>query len=66
LNALLVEMDGFDTQEGIIIIAATNRADVLDPAAAAPGTFRPSAITVKPGPMCAGREAILKVAFPAM
>ena len=32
LNALLVEMDGFDTQEGIIIIAATNRPDVLDPA----------------------------------
>ena len=41
LNALLVEMDGFDTQEGIIIIAATNRPDVLDPGAAAPGPFRP-------------------------
>jgi cell division protease FtsH len=42
LNALLVEMDGFDTQEGIIIIAATNRPDVLDPALAAPRPFRPS------------------------
>ena len=40
LNALLVEMDGFDTQEGVIIIAATNRPDVLDPASAAPRPFR--------------------------
>ena len=41
LNALLVEMDGFDTQEGIIIIAATNRPDVLDPALVAARPFRP-------------------------
>ena len=42
LNALLVEMDGFDSQEGIIIIAATNRPDVLDPALLLPGPVRPA------------------------
>ena len=41
LNALLVEMDGFEGSEGIIVIAATNRPDVLDPATAAPGSLRP-------------------------
>ena len=59
LNALLVEMDGFDTQEGIIIIAATNRADVLDPALLRPGRFD-RRITVNL-PDVRGRESILKV-----
>ena len=59
LNALLVEMDGFDTQEGIIIIAATNRPDVLDPALLRPGRFDRQ-ITVNL-PDILGREAILKV-----
>ncbi len=59
LNALLVEMDGFDTHEGIIIIAATNRADVLDPALLRPGRFD-RRITVNL-PDVRGREAILKV-----
>jgi len=59
LNALLVEMDGFDTQEGIIIIAATNRPDVLDPALLRPGRFDRQ-ITVNL-PDVKGREAILKV-----
>jgi len=59
LNALLVEMDGFDTQEGIIIIAATNRADVLDPALLRPGRFDRQ-VTV-PLPDVRGREGILKV-----
>ena len=59
LNALLVEMDGIDTQEGIIIIAATNRADVLDPALLRPGRFD-RRITVNL-PDVRGREAILKV-----
>jgi cell division protease FtsH len=59
LNALLVEMDGFDTQEGIIIIAATNRPDVLDPALLRPGRFdRQVTINL---PDVRGREAILKV-----
>ena len=55
LNALLVEMDGFDTQEGIIIIAATNRPDVLDPALLRPGRFDRQ-ITVNL-PDVRGREA---------
>jgi cell division protease FtsH len=59
LNALLVEMDGFDTQEGIIIIAATNRPDVLDPALLRPGRFDRQ-VTVNL-PDLRGREAILKV-----
>ncbi len=59
LNALLVEMDGFDTHDGIIIIAATNRPDVLDPALLRPGRFDRQ-ITVNL-PDVRGREAILKV-----
>ena len=59
LNALLVEMDGFDTQEGVIIIAATNRPDVLDPALLRPGRFdRQIVIDL---PTLEGREAILKI-----
>ena len=59
LNALLVEMDGFDTQEGVIIIAATYRADVLDPALLRPGRFDRQ-VTV-PLPDVKGREEILRV-----
>ncbi len=59
LNALLVEMDGFDTQDGIIIIAATNRPDVLDPALLRPGRFDRQ-LTVNL-PDVRGREEILKV-----
>ena len=59
LNALLVEMDGFDTQEGVIIIAATNRPDVLDPALLRPGRFDRQ-ITVSL-PDVNGREQILRV-----
>ena len=59
LNQLLVEMDGFEMNEGIIIIAATNRADVLDPALLRPGRFDRQ-ITV-PNPDVGGREKILKV-----
>ncbi|MGK0198708.1 MAG: cell division protease FtsH [Yoonia sp.] len=59
LNALLVEMDGFDSQDGIIIIAATNRPDVLDPALLRPGRFDRQ-VTVSL-PDVRGREAILKV-----
>jgi cell division protease FtsH len=59
LNALLVEMDGFDTQEGVIIIAATNRPDVLDPALQRPGRFdRQIVIDL---PMIEGRAEILKI-----
>ena len=59
LNALLVEMDGFDTQDGIIIIAATNRPDVLDPALLRPGRFDRQ-LTVNL-PDIRGREEILQV-----
>jgi cell division protease FtsH len=59
LNQLLVEMDGFETNEGIILIAATNRPDVLDPALLRPGRFDRQ-IQV-PNPDFIGREKILKV-----
>jgi cell division protease FtsH len=59
LNQLLVEMDGFEANEGVIIIAATNRPDVLDPALLRPGRFDRQ-ITV-PNPDVAGREKILRV-----
>src|SRR5690625_599092 len=59
LNQLLVEMDGFDANEGVIIIAATNRPDILDPALLRPGRFDRQ-ITVN-RPDVKGREAILKV-----
>lgn len=59
LNALLVEMDGFNTQEGVILVAATNRPDVLDPALLRPGRF--DRIIVVSRPDIVGREAILKV-----
>ncbi|WP_072090927.1 ATP-dependent zinc metalloprotease FtsH [Candidatus Pelagibacter communis] len=59
LNQLLVEMDGFDTNEGVIIIAATNRPDVLDPALLRPGRFDRQVIV--PRPDIIGREKILKV-----
>ncbi|MBI4549981.1 MAG: ATP-dependent metallopeptidase FtsH/Yme1/Tma family protein [Candidatus Omnitrophica bacterium] len=59
LNALLVEMDGFDTQEGVILIGATNRPDVLDPALLRPGRFDRTIVVDRPD--IVGREAILKV-----
>ena len=59
LNQILVEMDGFDTQEGIILVAATNRPDVLDPALLRPGRFDRQVVV--PNPDILGREAILKV-----
>lgn len=59
LNQLLVEMDGFDTSEGVILIAATNRPDVLDPALLRPGRF--DRRIVVPLPDVRGREAIFKV-----
>ncbi len=59
LNQLLVEMDGFDTNEGVIIIAATNRPDVLDPALLRPGRFDRQVVVANPDIL--GREAILKV-----
>ena len=59
LNQLLVEMDGFESNDGVILIAATNRADVLDPALLRPGRF--DRRVVVPNPDLKGREAILKV-----
>lgn len=59
LNQLLVEMDGFETNQGVIMIAATNRPDVLDPALLRPGRF--DRRIVIPRPDLRGREAILKV-----
>jgi len=59
LNQLLVEMDGFDTQEGVIIIAATNRPDVLDPALLRPGRFDRQVVVDLPD--VKEREAILKI-----
>ena len=59
LNQLLVEMDGFEANEGVILIAATNRPDVLDPALLRPGRFDRQVVV--PIPDLKGREAILKV-----
>ncbi len=59
LNQLLVEMDGFDTNEGVIIVAATNRPDVLDPALIRPGRFDRQVVLSNPDII--GREAILKI-----
>jgi cell division protease FtsH len=59
LNQLLVEMDGFEANEGVILVAATNRPDVLDPALLRPGRFDRQIVV--PNPDIIGREAILKV-----
>ncbi len=59
LNQLLVEMDGFEANEGVILIAATNRPDVLDPALLRPGRFDRQVVV--PNPDIGGREKILKV-----
>jgi len=59
LNQLLVEMDGFETNEGVILIAATNRPDVLDPALMRPGRFDRQVVVGRPD--VRGREEILKV-----
>ncbi len=59
LNQLLVEMDGFEANEGVILIAATNRPDVLDPALLRPGRFDRQVVV--PNPDILGREKILKI-----
>jgi len=59
LNQLLVEMDGFESNEGVILIAATNRPDVLDPALLRPGRFDRQVVVARPD--VKGREGILKV-----
>ena len=59
LNQMLVEMDGFDRTEGVIVLAATNRADILDPALLRPGRFDRQIYVGAPD--CKGREEILKV-----
>ncbi|MFN0165044.1 MAG: ATP-dependent zinc metalloprotease FtsH [Bryobacteraceae bacterium] len=59
LNQLLVEMDGFESNEGVILVAATNRPDVLDPALLRPGRFDRRVVVGRPD--VGGREAILKV-----
>ena len=59
LNQLLVEMDGFDSKEGVILIAATNRPDVLDPALLRPGRFDRQVVVDRPD--VKGREGVLKV-----
>ncbi|MBW1648830.1 MAG: ATP-dependent zinc metalloprotease FtsH [Deltaproteobacteria bacterium] len=59
LNQLLVEMDGFDSQVGVILLAATNRPEILDPALLRPGRFDRQVLVDRPDK--AGREAILKV-----
>ena len=59
LNQLLVEMDGFESNEGVILIAATNRPDVLDPALLRPGRFDRQVVV--PNPDILGREKIIKV-----
>ena len=59
LNQLLVEMDGFEGDEGVIVMAATNRSDVLDPALLRPGRFDRKILVGRPD--VKGREAILKV-----
>lgn len=59
LNQLLIEMDGFDGNENIIVIAATNRSDILDPALLRPGRFDRKVLVGLPD--VKGREAILKV-----
>ncbi|WP_304036404.1 ATP-dependent metallopeptidase FtsH/Yme1/Tma family protein, partial [Mesonia mobilis] len=59
LNQILVEMDGFESNEGVIIVAATNRPDVLDPALLRPGRFDRQVVV--PNPDILGREKILKI-----